>query len=66
MCYHAKQFYFSLQLESKGKAEASGLYVGDIIFSVNHVPLSGFRSEAIKLVKMSGHTLTLEIERLVV
>ncbi|CAK8697019.1 unnamed protein product [Clavelina lepadiformis] len=52
------------KMERGGKAESCGLFVGDILHSVNNVLLSGLRDEAIQLVKTSGHTLTLEVDRL--
>ncbi|XP_076799365.1 uncharacterized protein LOC143473207 isoform X4 [Clavelina lepadiformis] len=51
------------KMERGGKAESCGLFVGDILHSVNNVLLSGLRDEAIQLVKTSGHTLTLEVDR---
>jgi len=55
-----------MQLEKGGKAECGGLFIGDVIYSINSVSLSGLRSEAIALVKQSGHMLVLEIERYVI
>ena len=52
-----------MQVEPSGKAESGGLKVGDVLFSINKVPLSGSRDEAIHLVKMSPYTLTLQVER---
>lgn len=51
------------QLEKGGKAECGGLFVGDVVYSINNVQLSGMRSEAIQFVKQSGHRLVLEVER---
>ena len=52
-----------IQVEPLGKAECGGLKVGDVLFGINKVPLSGSRLEAIHLVKLSPHTLTLHVER---
>nr|CAB3266063.1 protein Shroom2-like [Phallusia mammillata] len=51
------------KLEKGGKAECGGLFVGDVVYSINNVPLSGMRSDAIQFVKQSGHLLVLEVER---
>uniref|UniRef100_H2ZIS8 PDZ domain-containing protein n=1 Tax=Ciona savignyi TaxID=51511 RepID=H2ZIS8_CIOSA len=51
------------KVEHGGKAESGGLYVGDMIHSINHVLLSGMRGEAIQLVKSAKASLLLEIER---
>nr|XP_039255422.1 protein Shroom2-like [Styela clava] len=51
------------KLENRGKGEASGLRVGDIIISVNHVVLGGIRREAVELIRRAGDRLMLEVER---
>lgn len=53
----------SLQLEKGGKAESSGLFVGDILYSINSVILTGSRDDAVRMVKTSGYYLTVEVER---
>ncbi|XP_078494982.1 uncharacterized protein LOC100184762 [Ciona intestinalis] len=51
------------KLEIGGKAEGGGLYVGDVVHSINDVLLNGMRDEAIQLVKASQQNLVMEIER---
>ena len=53
------------QLEKGGKASGAGLYVGDVMYSINGVVLTGSRNEAVQMVKASGNTLTVGIERFV-
>ncbi|XP_062869456.1 protein Shroom2 [Trichomycterus rosablanca] len=50
------------KVEENGRA-ASQLKVGDVIVCVNSVPLSGYRQEAIRLVKSSHKTLVLGVKR---
>lgn len=54
-----------VQVESGGKADLSEepLLVGDQIVAINEVPLTGFRQEAIALVKGSYKTLQLTVRR---
>ncbi|XP_076159624.1 protein Shroom2 [Alosa pseudoharengus] len=51
------------KVEEGSKAAVAGLQVGDELVSINSVPLSGFRLEAICLVKSSHKTLTLTLKR---
>lgn len=51
------------QVEDGSVAAAVRLQAGDEIVSVNSVPLSGSRQEAICLVKSSHKTLTLVVRR---
>nr|XP_018672167.2 protein Shroom2-like [Ciona intestinalis] len=51
------------KLEIGGKAEGGGLFVGDVVHSINNVLLNGMRDEAIQLVKASQQNLVMEIER---
>ncbi|KAG7467406.1 hypothetical protein MATL_G00153410 [Megalops atlanticus] len=51
------------KVEEGSSAWASQLQVGDEILSVNDIPLSGYRQEAIGLVKASLKTLSLGIRR---
>lgn len=52
-----------VQVEEGSVAAAVCLQVGDEMVSVNAVPLSGSRQEAITLVKSSHKTLTLVVVR---
>lgn len=51
------------QVEEGSKAAAVSLQVGDELVNINEVPLSGYRQEAICLVKGSHKTLTLVVKR---
>lgn len=51
------------QVEENGRAASAELRVGDMIVIVNSVPLSGYRQEAIRLVKSSHKTLFLGVKR---
>lgn len=52
-----------LQVEEGSKAAGVGLQVGDQLVNINEIPLSGFRQEAICLVKGSYKTLGLVVKR---
>lgn len=54
-----------VQVERGGKADVSEepLLVGDEIIAINEVELTGFRQEAIALVKGSYKTLQLTVRR---
>ncbi|XP_056132426.1 protein Shroom2 [Lampris incognitus] len=52
-----------LLVEEGSKAAAVSLQVGDELVNINEVPLSGYRQEAICLVKGSHKTLTLVVKR---
>jgi len=52
-----------LQVEEGSKAASVGLQAGDELVTINEIPLSGFRQEAICLVKGSHRTLSLEVRR---
>uniref|UniRef100_A0A3Q3DEV7 PDZ domain-containing protein n=1 Tax=Hippocampus comes TaxID=109280 RepID=A0A3Q3DEV7_HIPCM len=47
------------KVEAASKAAAVGLQAGDELVNINEIPLSGFRQEAICLVKGSHRTLSL-------
>uniref|UniRef100_A0A8C5G333 Shroom2 n=1 Tax=Gouania willdenowi TaxID=441366 RepID=A0A8C5G333_GOUWI len=51
------------QVEEGSKAAAVSLQVGDELVNINEIPLSGFRQEAICLVKGSHKTLSLVVKR---
>ncbi|KAM9383751.1 protein Shroom2 isoform 2-T2 [Pholidichthys leucotaenia] len=51
------------KVEEASKAAAVGLQVGDELASVNDIPLSGYRQEAICLIKGSHKTLSLVVKR---
>ncbi|XP_029282502.1 protein Shroom2-like, partial [Cottoperca gobio] len=53
------------KVEEDSKAAAVSLQVGDELVNINEIPLSGFRQEAICLVKGSHRTLSLVVKRLV-
>ncbi|XP_037626283.1 protein Shroom2 isoform X2 [Sebastes umbrosus] len=50
-------------VEEGSKAAAVSLQVGDELVNINEIPLSGFRQEAICLVKGSHKTLSLVVKR---
>ena len=50
-------------MEEGSKAAAVSLQVGDEMLNINQVPLSGYRQEAICLVKGSYKTLNLVVKR---
>uniref|UniRef100_A0A3P9JCT8 Shroom family member 2 n=1 Tax=Oryzias latipes TaxID=8090 RepID=A0A3P9JCT8_ORYLA len=50
-------------VEEGSKAAAVSLQVGDELVNINQIPLSGYRQEAICLVKGSHKTLTLVVRR---
>ncbi|GAA6102524.1 protein Shroom2 isoform X1 [Tachysurus ichikawai] len=52
-----------LKVEEGSKAAVVRLQVGDELVNINEVPLSGYRQEAICLVKGSHKTLTLVVKR---
>lgn len=52
-----------MQVEEGSKAAAVRLQVGDEIININEVPLSGYRQEAICLVKGSHKALALVVRR---
>lgn len=52
-----------VQVEEGSVAASVSLQAGDTMVSVNSVPLSGSRQEAICLVKSSHKTLTLVVRR---
>lgn len=54
---------FILQVEEGSKAAAVSLQVGDELVNINEIPLSGYRQEAICLVKGSHKTLSLVVKR---
>lgn len=54
---------FMLQVEEGSKAAAVSLQVGDELVNINEIPLSGYRQEAICLVKGSHKTLSLVVKR---
>lgn len=54
---------FVLQVEEGSKAAAVNLQVGDELVNINEIPLSGYRQEAICLVKGSHKTLSLAVKR---
>lgn len=51
------------QVEEGSRAALAQLQVGDEMVSINAVPLSGYRQEAICLVKSSFKTLALGLKR---
>ncbi|KAM9848323.1 protein Shroom2 [Aulostomus maculatus] len=51
------------KVEDASKAAAVGLQVGDELVNINEIPLSGYRQEAICLVKGSHKTLSLVVKR---
>ncbi|XP_019904799.3 protein Shroom2 isoform X3 [Esox lucius] len=51
------------KVEEGSEAAAVGLQTGDEIVNINQVPLTGYRQEAICLVKGSHRTLTLVVKR---
>uniref|UniRef100_UPI003AAB4C3B protein Shroom2 n=1 Tax=Centroberyx gerrardi TaxID=166262 RepID=UPI003AAB4C3B len=51
------------KVEEGSKAAAVSLQVGDELVNINEIPLSGYRQEAICLVKGSHKTLTLVVKR---
>lgn len=51
------------KVEDGSKAAAVSLQVGDELVNINEIPLSGFRQEAICLVKGSHRTLSLVVKR---
>nr|XP_057929647.1 protein Shroom2 isoform X2 [Doryrhamphus excisus] len=51
------------KVEEASKAAAVGLQAGDELVNINEIPLSGFRQEAICLVKGSHKTLSLMVKR---
>lgn len=53
----------AFQVEEGSKAAAVRLQVGDELVNINEFPLSGYRQEAICLVKGSHKTLTLVVKR---
>lgn len=53
----------AFQVEEGSKAEAVGLQVGDELVNINEIPLTGYRQEAICLVKGSHKTLSLVVKR---
>lgn len=56
---------FLSQVEEGSKAAAVCLQVGDELVNINKIPLSGYRQEAICLVKGSHKTLSLVVRRYV-
>lgn len=54
---------FMSQVEEGSKAAAVGLQVGDELVNINEIPLSGYRQEAICLVKGSHKSLSLVLKR---
>lgn len=55
-----------LQLEKNGKAENAGLWIGDILYRINKLPLSGSLDDAVSLVRQSQFELVLEVQRYVI
>lgn len=51
------------QVEEGSKAAAVSLQVGDELVSINEIALTGYRQEAICLVKSSHKTLSLVVKR---
>ncbi|KAJ7993582.1 hypothetical protein DPEC_G00273900 [Dallia pectoralis] len=51
------------KVEESSKAAAAGLQAGDEMVNINQVPLTGYRQEAICLVKGTHRTLTLVVKR---
>uniref|UniRef100_A0AAY4CX39 PDZ domain-containing protein n=1 Tax=Denticeps clupeoides TaxID=299321 RepID=A0AAY4CX39_9TELE len=51
------------KVEEGCKAAVAGVLIGDEIVSINAVPLTGYRQEAISLVKRSHNALTLVVRR---
>uniref|UniRef100_A0A3B3Z6C0 PDZ domain-containing protein n=2 Tax=Periophthalmus magnuspinnatus TaxID=409849 RepID=A0A3B3Z6C0_9GOBI len=51
------------KVEEGSKAAAVGLQVADELININEIPLSGYRQEAICLVKGSHKTLSLVVKR---
>lgn len=51
------------QVEDGSKAAAVNLQVGDELVSINEISLTGYRQEAICLVKGSHKTLSLIVKR---
>lgn len=64
-CLKVKQLCFlsAFQVEEGSKAAAVGLQVGDELVNINEIPLTGYRQEAICLVKGSHKTLSLVVKR---
>lgn len=58
-----QNFLLAFQVEEGSKAASVRLQVGDELVNINEVPLSGYRQEAICLVKGSHKTLTLVVKR---
>ncbi|XP_070688148.1 protein Shroom2 isoform X2 [Pempheris klunzingeri] len=58
-----KQACLDLLVEEGSKAAAVSLQVGDELVNINEIPLSGYRQEAICLVKGSHKTLSLVVRR---
>lgn len=54
---------FLFQVEEGSKAAAVCLQVGDELVNINEIPLSGYRKEAICLVKGSHKTLSIVVKR---
>lgn len=54
---------YMFQVEEGSKAAAVSLQVGDELVNINEIPLSGYRQEAICLVKGSHKTLSLVVKR---
>lgn len=52
-----------LQVDEGGKAAVARLQAGDELVSINNFPLTGYRQEAICLVKGSHKTLSLVVKR---
>uniref|UniRef100_A0A8C5CV83 PDZ domain-containing protein n=1 Tax=Gadus morhua TaxID=8049 RepID=A0A8C5CV83_GADMO len=53
------------KVEEGSQAAVVGLQVGDELVNINEIPLSGYRQEAICLVKSSHKTLSLVVKRYV-
>ncbi|XP_061895013.1 protein Shroom2 isoform X3 [Entelurus aequoreus] len=51
------------KVEEASQAAAVGLQAGDELLNINHIPLSGYRQEAICLVKGSHKMLSLMVKR---
>ena len=63
--YKTSCCFVVLQVEEGSQAAAVGLQVGDELVNINEIPLSGYRQEAICLVKSSHKTLSLVVKRYV-
>lgn len=65
LIFHRSRVCVCAQVERGGKADVSEepLLVGDEIIAINEVELTGFRQEAIALVKGSYKTLQVTVRR---